>query len=423
MADGGVRTLPAAVSNMTGIPNEAGGPSDVPVIVLGPGLTALGVQRSLGRVGVETFLVDDTNSMARWSRWARNRVIEHPESRDPEALQALLERLPMERAVLIACSDKWAAAVAGLPDSIRERFVTSMPPQDAVHLLGDKALFAGALQRLDIAHPWTLVIAKEEDLDTIPDERWPNIFLKPADSQSFSQLFGVKAFSVTDRADAAERLHQMHEAGIGAVAQEYIPGPPDLHYFVDGFVDRFGRVRALLSRRRTRMYPVDYGNSTFVETVPLDTVSEAVDGLKILFDDIAYRGIFSAEFKHDPRDGHFRLLEINVRPWWYNEFTTLCGINVSELSYLDALELPVPERLSFPIGARHVLMPNDVFSYLHLRRTRGLTFRSWSRDVWGATDAVFRWNDPLPAFESVRHYPRRGVRVIKRTIAGLRRSR
>ena len=408
---------------MTGIPSQAGGPSDVPVIVLGPGLTALGVQRSLARVGVETFLVDDTNSMARWSRWARNRVIEHPESRDPEPLQALLERLPVERAVLIACSDKWAAAVAGLPESIRERFVTSMPPQEAVQLLGDKALFAGALQRLDIAHPWTRVVTTEEDLDGVPDERWPSIFLKPADSPSFSQLFGVKAFSVTDRADAAERLRQMQEAGIGAVAQEYIPGPPDLHSFIDGFVDRFGRVRALLSRRRIRMYPPDYGNSTVVETVPLDTVSEAVESLKVLFADIAYRGIFSAEFKHDPRDGHFRLLEVNVRPWWLVEFATLCGVNVCELSYQDALELPTPERFSFPIGARYMMMPTDFFAYLHRRRTGDVTFRSWWNGIWGANDAVFRWNDPLPAFESVLHYPRRAVREIRRTSARLRRNR
>ncbi|MCL7960272.1 MAG: hypothetical protein M8861_08775 [marine benthic group bacterium] len=393
------------------------------MIVLGPGLTALGVQRSLARVGVTTFLVDDTNSMARRSRWARNRVIEYPESRDPEPLHALLERLPFDKAVLIATSDKWAAAVAGLPDSIRTRFVTSMPPQAAVELLGDKALFAGALQRLDVPHPWTRVITTAQDLDTIPDERWPHLFLKPADSQSFSQLFGVKAFSIADRADAAERLRQMHEAGIGAVAQEYIPGPPDLHYFIDGFVDRFGRVRGLLSRRRTRMYPFDYGNSTFVKTVPLDTVSGAVESLKTLFGDIEYRGIFSAEFKHDPRDGRFRLLEVNVRPWWYNEFTALCGVNVSELSYLDALELPVPERLSFTIGARHVLMPSDLFAYLALRRTSEVTFRSWSRDVWGASDAVFRWNDPWPAIESVRHYPRRAAREMKRIYARSRSNR
>lgn len=392
------RAAPITMSHMSEPRAERSERSVVPVIVLGTGLTALGVQRSLGAVGIKTLLVDDTMGMARRSRWARNSVLEHAESPDPKPLEAFLRRLPIERAVLIACSDNWATAVSSLPDDMAEQFPTSMPPQSAVSLLADKAGLAGVLERLDIAHPWTRVISTERDLDDIPEARWSGIFLKPVDSQSFSQLFGVKAFNVTDRADAGNRLREMHDAGIGAVAQEYVPGPPDLHYFIDGFVDRQGRVRALFSRRRTRMFPADYGNSTFTETVPLDTVSDAVGGLERLLEDVSYRGIFSAEFKLDPRDGQFRLLEVNVRPWWYVEFPTLCGINVCELAYLDALEMPVPERVSFPVGARYQLLHKDFQAYRHLRRSGDITFRTWSGEAWGSNDAILRWNDPLPGF-------------------------
>jgi hypothetical protein len=68
-------------------------------------------------------------------------------------------------------------------------------------------------------------------------------------------------------------------------------------------------------------------------------------------------------------------------------------------------------------------MPSDLFAYLALRRTSEVTFRSWSHDVWGASDAVFRWNDPWPAIESVRHYPRRAAREMKRIYARSRSSR
>lgn len=396
--------------------------TDVPVIVLGSGLTALGVQRSLAAVGVASYLVDGEKSMARRSRWARNRTIEHRDSPDPAPLQALLERLPVERAVLMACSDNWATAVSALPAETRERFLTSMPAQETVELLADKARLAAALQRLGIAHPWTRPVADDEDFDGVPDERWPGIFLKPTDSQAFCQLFGVKAFTVADRSDAEERLAQMGGVGIGAVAQEYIPGPPDQHYFIDGFVDRSGRVKALLSRRRTRMYPTDYGNSTFMESVPLDTVTGAVEGLTLLLEDVAYRGIFSAEFKRDPRDGVFRLLEVNVRPWWYVEFATLCGVNVCELAYLDALDLPVPERVGFPAGVRHGLMPDDFYAFRELRRSGDLAFRPWLVNVWGASDAVFRRSDPLPAFEPILELPARILRKARKILARSRLS-
>lgn len=394
---------------------------NLPVVVLGSGLTALGVQRSLADAGIATYLVDDSKSMARLSRWARRRVIKHPESSDPKDLEGLLARLPVEGAVLMACSDRWSTAVSSLPEATRERFLTSMPSESAVRLLADKSGLAAALQRLEIPHPWTVLIETEGDLEKVPAERWQSIFLKPTDSQSFSQLFGVKAFSVTGRADAVERLQQMQQAGIGAVAQEYIPGPPDQHYFVDGFMDRSERVKALFSRRRVRMFPPDYGNSTFMETVPLETVAGAVDGLELLLRDISYRGIFSAEFKLDPRDGLFKLLEVNVRPWWFVEFATLCGVNVCEQAYLDALGLEVPERALFPDGARHVLMPNDIRSYRHMSRTGDLTFRSWWGDVWGASHASFRWNDPLPAAEPLLQLPSRINRKLRKTLASWRR--
>jgi predicted ATP-grasp superfamily ATP-dependent carboligase len=386
--------------------------------VLGSGLTALGVQRSLAAAGIETLLVNDIKrDMARLSRWARGRIIEHPESADPANLQELLDGLPVQEAVLMACTDNWGTAVSGLAETTRRKFVTSMPSPQVYDLLADKATLAETLRRLDVAHPWTRAVSDASDLDEVPEEVWASIFLKPTDSQSFSQLFDVKAFSVTDRADAARRLEQMEAAGIGAVLQEYIPGPSDLHYFIDGFVDRSGEIRALFSRRRTRMFPPDYGNSTFMETVPLESVSGAVAGLEVLLDDLSYRGIFSAEFKHDPRDGVFRLLEVNVRPWWFIEFATLSGINVCELAYLDALDLPVPERMSFPVGARHRLMPKDFEAYRYFRRTGELTFRPWLNEIRAATDAVYRRNDPLPALDPVLKLPRRVVDDLKKMLA------
>ena len=106
-----------------------------------------------------------------------------------------------------------------------------------------------------------------------------------------------------------------------AVFQEYVAGPMDAHYFIDGFVDRLGEVKAFFARRRLLMYPVDFGNSTLMVSVPLGEVAPALESLRVLFSDLGYRGIFNAEFKRDERDGLFKLLEVNVRPWWFVE----CG--------------------------------------------------------------------------------------------------
>jgi predicted ATP-grasp superfamily ATP-dependent carboligase len=52
---------------------------------------------------------------------------------------------------------------------------------------------------------------------------------------------------------------------------------------------------------------------------------------------IGYRGLFGEEFKLDPRDGVFKLLEINARSLGGNYFTTQCGINDVFIAYRDAI--------------------------------------------------------------------------------------
>jgi hypothetical protein len=142
--------------------------------------------------------------------------------------------------------------------------------------------------------------------------------------------------------------------------QEYIPGPPTNHYFIDGFIDRGGVVRAIFARRRLRMSPPDFGNSTMQISVPVSDTGDASATLRTLLADIDYRGIFSAEFKRDPRDGAFNLIEVNARPWWYIEFAARCGVNVGEMAVRDALVEPVETISGYAVGRRCVFPYYDL---------------------------------------------------------------
>ena len=370
------------------------GAERVQPIVLGDGITALGVVRSLGRAGLEPILARRFGDFAGRSRWVRGRTLDLTESGDPGTLVAGLRGAGVERGVLIPCSDIWSQAVSHLPDEERGRFATSMPSVGVVELLVDKWLFAETLDRFHVPHPATLAAARVSDLDGLDLD---GFFLKPRDSQRFSQLFRKKAIRFADRAEAVDGLQAMVDAGHAAVLQEYVPGPPTAHYFVDGFVDRTGLVRALFARRRIRMFPTDFGNSSMMVSVPLEEAAEASRSLQRLFAGIGYRGTFSAEFKRDPRDGAFRLLEVNSRPWWYIGFAAHCGVDVSVMIYRDALGLPVETVTGYKVGERCVLLPQDFRAYRATRSADGLSFVSWVRSWIGATPSIFQRSDPLPA--------------------------
>ena len=74
-----------------------------------------------------------------------------------------------------------------------------------------------------------------------------------------------------------------------------------------------GRPLASAVARRTRQAPMDFGrSSTFVETVDEPGVVEPA--LRLL-QASRFTGLIEVEFKRDPRDQRFKVLDANPRVW------------------------------------------------------------------------------------------------------------
>lgn len=365
-------------------------------LALGSGITLLGVLRALSKAKVEVLALPDADKPARRSRYYRT-AASFLSGVSPASLATNLPRVPVDT-VLMPCSDQWARTVAALPAEVLARYPASVPPLEAIELLVDKGKFGSALKRLGLPHPATRLVTSRQDLDGIPDSLLENSFLKPVHSQQFFARFGVKAFRVADAEEARRRLAECSDAGLQMMLQEYIPGAPTNHYFLDGFVDRDGVMKAFFARRRLRMNPPDFGNSTLMVSIAPNDVRDARSTLETLFEDIGYRGIFSAEFKRDERDGTFNLIEVNARPWWYVEFAARCGVNVCDLAVRDALGEAVPEITKYQIGRRCVFPYYDLPAVRAEMSAGRLGVAGWASSWIGAYQPVFRWTDPIPAF-------------------------
>lgn len=369
----------------------------IPVLVLGSSLTAIGVIRTLGRAGIPVFSVCAIPGMIARSRWYRPLAELAGTNPQPRDLTKTLSNLLLPKAVLLPCADDWAEAVAELPDRLKNRFPTSISPAHIIQMMVDKWHFAEMLQEQNIPHPRTALLHSVNEMEALPASHFDGGFLKPLDSLAFNSRHHLKAFLIKDKADAIAtmtRVQQKEHSEFPILLQEYIPGPPTNHYFVDGFVDRNGVIQALFARRRLRMFPPLLGNSTLMESVALDQVKGAVQSIRKMWSALPFRGIFSAEFKYDDRDGLFKILEVNARPWWYIEFATRAGVDVCSLSYRDALGMTVAPIGKYHVGRRCVYLPKD---YKAFRNTPGNLF-TWIRSWLGADGAVFAWDDPGPAF-------------------------
>lgn len=366
-----------------------------PVLVLGGAITALGVIRSLGRRGIPAFVLGAHEPCVEWSRWYRR----YPGPTDLRPSAEGLDRLLQDRReptlVLMPAEDPWVQALASHGPDPAGHFVSSTPPAEAIASLVDKARLAQALDRYGVEHPRTFAATSAEEA-VAAAAGLGDAFLKPRDSFAFRSRFGVKAFRVAGPDEALARARAVFAAGLEFVVQEYVPGPATGHHFVDGFVDREGTVRALFARQRLRMYPVDFGDSSALVSIELDRVASAIEPLKRLLAGLRYRGVFSAEFKLDPRDGVFRLIEINPRPWLFVEFAERAGVNVCEMAYRDALGLPVATTTTYRVGLRCVHPQQDRQAGRELVRRGEISRAALWRSRTGAHEPVLSGDDPVP---------------------------
>jgi predicted ATP-grasp superfamily ATP-dependent carboligase len=242
---------------------------------------------------------------------------------------------------------------------------------------------------MPIREPADLALASDDDL--------ANGFLKPTESQAHNRHFRTKGFFIESRDQARTLVEEATAAGVTFMLQEYIPGDPSKTILIDGFVDRHGAISGMVARRRLRMDPPLLANTCSDVTIPFAEVEPCVPALQRLFEAVGYRGIFNVEFKFDERDGLFKIIELNPRPFWLIGHIARAGLDLPWMSYLDARGQAVPSVSAYEVGRYGMYEIPDATAIARAiasrRRPAGPVLRSWAR----GDKALFWWSDPMPA--------------------------
>lgn len=378
---------------------------DVGAVVLGGDYQGLGIVRSIGRREVPVCVVDDERSIARRSRYcsSQERIADlGDEERVVEDLLRLARRRGLEGWVLYPTRDETVAAIARHRERLREVFRVPTAPWDAVRWAWDKRNTARIAEQLGVPAPRSWQPATAADIDAIDSE--PPWAIKPAIKEHFFYVTKAKAW----RADSRSELRVLLErawaiAGQGEmIVQELIPGDGRQQYGYCALYSN-GRPLATMVVRRRRQHPPDFGRaSTFVETIDepeVEALSERVLGK------IAYDGLVELEYKRDPRDGSFKLLDFNARTWGYHTIGPAAGVDFPYLLFRRALGLPV-ERQRATAGVRWVRLLTDLPTGFAQIRAGDFGIRQYLRTLRSAhVEAVFSRHDPLPGLAELALLP------------------
>ena len=373
----------------------------IPTIVLGGGATTgLGAVRSLGRAGVTVYYMDEKKSEATYSRYCKKYFIFPSISHNKDELKKALLDLKnvMGNAVLFPASDSYALYLSDLSNELKGYYLPA-PKKEVIEVLINKRRFYESLMKKKIPHPTTHFAETLENVKKISRDISYPIFMKPYFSLPFSERFHKKGFVVNSDRELLEYFALMKRVGVDVMIQEIILGPPTDHIFLDGYTDRNSNPKAFFARRRLRMWPLAFGNSSLCVSIPASEITSLKEMLFRYLKSIRYHGIFSAELKKDHRDGIFKLLEINSRTSaWFNTLSAKCGINIMLIAYLDAIGRDVKYSEDYEAGIKWLFLRDDLRSVIRMIMNGDLGISEWISSLLGKKDYVSYAKDDLRPF-------------------------
>jgi predicted ATP-grasp superfamily ATP-dependent carboligase len=308
-----------------------------PALVVDVGwVNGLAAIRSLGRAGVRVLALDHRPSALGFrSRYAQ-RVLT-PDPQDEEAFVAFLAGLELEApAPLLATHDEPLNAIARGADALGGRFLYPFPPWEVLSRIQSKRSQLEAAERAGIPVPrWATTSAAADELG------YP-VLVKPSSTEGFKRRFGRQAFRCETRAEVEEAFAEAAE--YEPLVQELIPGGDEELYTLGSYLDRDGEPLGLFCGRKLRQTPPGVGTCRVGEAVWVD---EVVDQGLAFLRALGHVGLSQVEFKRDPRDGSFRLMEVNPRLWQWHGLASACGVDLPRIAYEDLTgERPEPVSMN-----------------------------------------------------------------------------
>src|SRR5579863_9891797 len=380
-------------------------PEQVGAIVIGGEHPGLGIARSLGRRGIPVCVIDDQHSVSQFSKYV-NRVVRVKDLRDEnKTVDSVLEvgqRYGLKGWVLFPTRDETVAAFSRHRDRLAEFFRVTAAGWETVRWAWDKKNTYDRAAELGIPVPHTYNPRTEQELEALYS-RLP-LALKPAVKENFFYATGAKAW----RAETPDQLINLFRKAIRQIRpeeiliQEIIPGDGQRQYSYCAFF-RDGEAHGALVAKRLRQHPREFGRAaTYVETIECPEIEKLSERFLRAID---FYGLVEVEFKQDPRDGQFKLLDVNARTWGFHSIGTPAGVDFPYLLYADQVGQPI-ERRRAKAGVGWLRAVTDFPTAASDLWAGELSLRSyWSSLRNTRAESVFSRQDPLPSAAEVLMLP------------------
>jgi D-aspartate ligase len=374
-------------------------------VVIGGDYQGLGIVRSLGRRGFPVCVIDDEHSIARYSRYTTHFVKVKNLRDEQETVETILDvgkRLNLQGWVLYPTRDETVAAFSRHKEILSRLFRVPTAGWETIKWAWDKRNTYKLARDLGIQIPRTWFPQTIEDLKQI-DATFP-VIIKPAIKEHFIYVTKAKGWRADSREELISRFKDATRftPADELMIQDLIPGGSGQQYGYGAFF-KAGRAIGAMTTHNIRSHPPQLGrSSTFVETVDLPVIEESAQQFLRA---INYYGLVEVEFRLDPRDGQYKLLDVNARTWGYHSLGSAAGVDFSSLLFEDQTGGSVQMARAQPKITWIRLttdLPVGVLALLH-RQLKPWTYLKSISTV--NIESVFTLRDPLPSVMEMAMIP------------------
>ncbi|MGH7927458.1 MAG: hypothetical protein ACREQV_06670, partial [Candidatus Binatia bacterium] len=231
----------------------------------------------------------------------------------------------------------------------------------------DKKNTYALAERAGVPIPNTTVPKTIADVERYgKDARYPCL-LKPCHSHRFHESFKRKVFLAHNLDEMISLYRKAAGEGHEIMLQEIIPGDDTHGVNYNSYIWN-DRPLVEFTSAKLRHAPPRFGYPCAVVSRDMPEVM----GLgRIVLQAMRYYGYANVEFKKDPRDGVYKLLEVNGRHNLSSLLAVRCGINFPWLQYKHLVEGELPQSNRYTEGVYWLDPFKDIgYGLKHFRQER-----------------------------------------------------
>ncbi len=299
----------------------------------------------------------------------------HPDKDEAQFGNALLEaahRYP--GSLLVPASDAALGTVARHKTSLEDAgLIVAVDNEEVTDVLLNKAKTYDLARSARVPAPATFTPSDEEDVRRFCALASFPVVLKPALSHTYLELVGVKWTRVESVEEAVRAYSVARSLSLEVLLQELIPGDELCGAVYNSYFWN-GEPLVEFTSRKIRNSPPETGSPSVVVSEWIPEVAEL--GRRLLRA-AKFSGYSCTEFKLDPRDGEYKLMEVNARHNLSSLLATRCGLNFPWMQYEHLVDGLEPVQRDYEQGIYWIDVTRDMQNLRHYLRRPGYSVRNF----------------------------------------------